>query len=378
VTGPAAEAGRFHEYAARFGVPALDLQLMTLNLHGIASATADGRARMEVRLDLAPAVEWHVILPTGRRASPCDIQGDTLTMAGHRVGTVRLVEHDDAQLGYPRDGGRVLTLNTNRRSTCTGCVFCPNTLADANDPHLAPESFELEEWLATFLRGSGWPDLSHVAQVNVSTGCFGEEARAVDHLVHVRRVLKAFKFAGRLGLLSSVVRSAEAMRRLVPVGPFAIFLTLECLTRRRLLLKQSKAQLTPRDALDVLRRAREAGHDTGVMIVVGLDPLDDVSTWLAAAAPQLTDFPNLQIFQSHGPFMDVFRADGADTLPFFLEARRVFEQVLRPTTLRPLKWQNYRPLWYQTFGSEALPIWPPGTVDRAAGPSCHAATAWPS
>ncbi|MBI3859788.1 MAG: hypothetical protein HY296_06105 [Thaumarchaeota archaeon] len=176
----------------------------------------------------------------------------------------------------------------------------------------------------------------------------------MEHLVDLRASLTKFGFKGRLGILSSVIRSEGAMRTLSTLRPFALFLTLECITRRDLLLKESKASLSPEEAIRVLSRARREGIDTGVMIVVGLDDIVDVTRWLKEAVLHLTDFPNLQIFQSHSPYMDFFRTKGADNLEFFLRARTEFEAILSLTPLRPHNWQNYRPLWYTSFGSEKL------------------------
>jgi hypothetical protein len=350
------EFDQFEELASAYDIPLADVQLMALNLFGVASNVGDGRARMEVRLDADSANEWHLIVPTGRAASPYGLKENELLLSGRRIAAVRLLEHDDAHLGYVRVGGQVLTLNTNRRSTCTGCVFCPNTLADANDPRIVESEEEVEQWLKAFLLKQSWSDLSGVREINLSTGCFGEESRALEHLFALRSLLSKFHFEDRLGILSSVIRSAQAFRVLSTLRPFALFLTLECITRRSLLLKESKANLQPAEALQVLQRAREAGLDTGVMIVIGLDPLPEAIKWLGEAVPYLTDFPNLQIFQSHSPYMDVFRAQGAEKLEFFLKARRDLESILLPTSLRPRRWQNYRPLWHYRFGSESLSV----------------------
>ena len=309
---------------------------------------------MDLRLLDAPAVEWHVIVPTGQQASPFELANQGLYLEGRRIADARLVEHDDAQLGYARNSGRVVTMNTNARSACTGCVFCPNTMADANDPAIASSDAEIQQWISVFIRKYRWQDLSGVDEINLSTGCFGAEQRAVEHLLRLRVLLGQFGFRGRLGILSSVIRTDDGLRALRDAQPFALFLTLECLTRRALLLKESKADLTPSDAVEVLQRARTFGHHTGVMLVVGLDPLDALVEWLRDAAPYLTDFPNLQIYQSHGPYMDVFRTPGAHDLVFFVEARRRLESILEPTSLRPRAWQNYRPLWYYEFAGEAL------------------------
>ncbi|HKO44906.1 MAG TPA: radical SAM protein [Pyrinomonadaceae bacterium] len=347
---------QLEDLASAYDIPLLDVQLMALNLFGIASNIGDGRARVEVRLLADPENEWHLIVPTGRETSPYKLSGDELLLSGVGIASVRLVEHDDAHLGYVRVGGQVLTLNTNRRSICTGCVFCPNTLADANDPRIANSDDELEQWLRAFLQKNHWADLSKLNEINLSTGCFGEESRALEHLRDLRGLLKKYGFTDRLGILSSVIRSSCGLRVLSELEPFALFLTLECITRRKLLLKESKANLDPQQAIRILQRARAVGVETGVMIVVGLDPLRDAINWLREAAPYLTDFPNLQIFQSHSPYMDIFRTDGAEQLEFFLQARRELESMLLPTPLRPRRWQNYRPLWHYKFGAESLPL----------------------
>lgn len=348
------EQGLIEELATAYNVPLIDIQLIALNLYGIASNLGDSRARMKVYLDADPNTEWHLIVPTGQSTSPYELIDNVLFYFGKRIAFVRLVEHDDARLGYLRVGGQVLTLNTNKRSTCTGCVFCPNTLANSNDPRLAQSEEEIGAWLSAFLLEHNWADLSFIREINLSTGCFGEESKALSHLTDLRTSLDKFNFKGRLGILSSVIQTDKGMKTLAKLSPFALFLTLECITKRNLLLKESKASLHPNEAIRVLIRAREANVDTGVMLVVGLDPIAEAVNWLNEAVPYLTDFPNLQIFQSHSPYMDLFRTQGAETLEFFLTARRYFESILLPTSLRPQRWQNYRPLWYYKFGSEEL------------------------
>ncbi|MFP5274547.1 radical SAM protein [Coleofasciculus sp.] len=348
------EQGLIEELSRAYDVPLLDIQLMALNLYGIASNIGDNRARMKVYLDADPTTEWHLIVPTSQPMSPYELIDNILFCFGKRIAFVRLVEHDDARLGYARVGEQVLTLNTNKRSTCTGCVFCPNTLADSNDPRLSQSEDEIRQWLSAFLLEHGWSNLSSIREINLSTGCFGEESKAISHLTELRVLLNEFSFRGRLGILSSVIQTDEGMKALAELSPFALFITLECVTRRDLLLKESKASLQPAEAVRVLMRAREADVDTGVMLVVGLDPLSEATNWLSEAVPYLTDFPNLQIFQSHSPYMNLFRTKGAEALEFFLTARHNFESILLPTSLRPQRWQNYRPLWYYKFGSEEL------------------------
>lgn len=227
--------------------PAIDARdeiLMSLNLYGLRNNINNGRARMDTRLTDDPDRSWHLILATGQPGSPFELIGDQIVRHdGSTVAHVEVIEHDDARLGYARDGGRALTANTNRRSTCTGCVFCPNTLTDASDPRMVSNDDAVAAWVDGVLFETGWPNFQHVRQVNLSTGCFGNEGRALSHLRSLRRALAGVGFTGRLGILSSVIRTEDAMKELAELRPFALFLTLECVTRRELLLKESKSDL---------------------------------------------------------------------------------------------------------------------------------------
>lgn len=344
------------DLADEFEVPLADVLMIGLNAFGVQNRQDLGRARCFVRLDAQPDRQFRSIVASGRSESPYSLDGAVLLRAGERVGVVDKVEHDDARLGYFRRDKSVLTLNTNARSHCTGCVFCPNTGSEASDPKVDLRTGELEAWLRILADSNGMIDMSAVDEVNVSTSCFGSEQAAVEHLLLLRSALARVGFHGRLGILSSVIRSSAAFDSLMASGSRScVFLTMECVSNRTLWLKQSKAELSPGEALDVLATARSRGCDTGLTLVVGLDPLGEMCDWLTRAIPHLSDFPNLQIFQVHSRFMASAGLMGEDPLRWFLEARRALEGVLagRPD-LRPCHWQNYRPFWYTTYRGEAL------------------------
>lgn len=333
-----------------------DGSLIRLNLYGLRSPSYGGRARLHLTLiDDEEAHEWRLILPTGQENSPFELRDGELCDDGLPIGTACEVEHDDAKLGYFRNGLKSVTLNTNRRSLCTGCVFCPNTGLEGNDPVLTDLERYLSAWVDSTLTSHRLASLSGVTDVTLSTGCFGEEDAAVRHMGHVRRILSTYGFRGRLGILSSVIRTRSGFNALNDsAGPAAVILTLECVNRRALILKRTKADLSVIDAVEVLDNGRLAGVDTGVTLVVGLDSIEAVTEWLRRAASTLTMFPNLQIFQAHGPFMAAFRHPGAETHEFFLKARRSFEDVLKQYPTRPDLWSNYRPLWYYEYAGQPV------------------------
>lgn len=340
--------------ARRYDVPVEDALLLAVNLFGISSDQQRHRARVTVRLASEPETPWMVIVPLNAAASPFQLCGDELFIGRDLVGHVRRVDADEAVGGYFRDGGQAATINPNARSRCTGCAFCPNTLEAAADPRLS-EYRELSQLLAAMTEQHPRRDLTALREVTVSTGCFEREATALAHLVSLRHVLSAHSITARIGFLTSVLHSDTAFAELAEqVAPFVLRLTAECFTRRDLLLKASKARLTCARMPGLLARARYAGLDTSFTYIVGLDPLDDLRTGVAALFPHVTEFPNFQVYQAHNSIMAGLRVPGADHLEFYLQARREIERIVGPSGLRPRAWECYRPLWYFTFAGETL------------------------
>jgi hypothetical protein len=327
---------------------------MSINLHGIGSRTGRRRARLTLRLHCAPGRSWMMIVPLNRQESPFTLCGTELELDGVPVAEAERIDPDDAVGGYFRDNGRAITLNPNARSRCTGCAFCPNTLEAAADPRLTQE-LQLNELLTAMAAEHPRGNLSGVREVTVSTGCFEHEHRAVEHLRALRTALSRHAPGARIGLLTSVITSAEAFASLsAHVAPFVLRLTVECFSRRELMLKSSKAALTPAVMPSVLDKAMAAGLDTSYTYIVGLDPVDELERGIANLAARVTEFPNFQVFQAHNTLMQGLRVQGASDLRYYLSARRAIEQVMAPSGLRPAAWECYRPLWFTTFDGKPL------------------------
>ncbi|MCX4387351.1 hypothetical protein OG777_10445 [Micromonospora peucetia] len=340
--------------AARYEVPVEDAVLIALNLYGISSAHCQHRARVSITLASASKVAWKVIVPLNAVGSPFRLRDHDLHLGQQCIGSVQRIDADEAVGGYFRDGGRAATLNPNARSRCVGCAFCPNTLEAAADPRFSEER-ELTELLAAMIEQHPRRDLSELREVTVSTGCFEREDAAVAHLVGLRTALGLRGIGARIGFLTSVIQSDSAFADLAArVAPFVLRLTAECFTRRDLLLKASKARLRRADMPDLLRRARHAGLGTSFTYIVGLDPLTELRTGVAALGEHVTEFPNFQVYQAHNSIMAGLRTPGAEQLEFYLQARASIEQLLGGRGLRPLAWECYRPLWYFSFAGERL------------------------
>lgn len=342
------------DLAAEYDVPIEDVLLIAINLYGIFSGHVRHRARVIIRLISAPAVPWQVIVPLNAAESPFSLTGDELSLGSHVIGHVQRIDADEAVGGYFRNGGRAATLNPNARSRCTGCAFCPNTLEAAADPRFAEEK-DVSELLDAMQRQHPRRDLTELQEITVSTGCFEREVAALAHLTSLRRVLTDHNINARIGFLTSVVRTDDGLHTLADrVAPFVLRLTIECFTRRELMLKASKANLLRSDLQDLLMRAQQAGLDTSFTYIVGLDPLVELRAGLEQLTPYVTEFPNFQVFQAHNSIMAGLRSAGADDLRFYLNARREIEWIMDPSGLRPQAWEGYRPLWYFMFAGEEL------------------------
>lgn len=337
-----------------WGVNEEDILFIALNYCGLDSVWDKSRMRFRLRLDSRPEEEFFFILSFGRTESPFRLEYGEIRLRGRRIAVVTGLDDDDAVLGYFRNGHRVLTLNSNARSQCVGCAFCPNTLEAASDPRLAALNDLTAYFSAIVTDFDLGGDMSMVEKVTVCTGCFHYEHLALQHLREVREAMTAHSCGGAIHFLSSVVRSERGLDDLAELGPFHLTITAECFDRRPVLLKDSKASLTPQEMVNILAGVRQRGVVGDFTYIVGLDPADAALDQLASFIPVTTTFPRFQVFQPHNSFMELFIADGARDIEYYLYMRRGIERLFAPTGLRPQSWENYRPLWYYTFADEQL------------------------
>lgn len=334
-------------------VPQLDVLMIAANAHGARTEQSFPRARMQLRpLDSAEA--WQIILPLDNPDSPFLLDEEGLKLDGEPVADLVGCENDDVVLTYLRAGGRSLTLNTHSRSTCTGCLFCPNVIEDAADATLNTQD-QLTELLRWTQADCGWPDLSGVEVITVCTGCFRTPEAAIEHMVALRRAAAGFGFTGRLHLLSSVIRERRHLEQLArDAAPFHLTLTLECFTRRNLLLKDTKASLTLDRSCEILDDCADLGMLGDFTYVVGLDSFAATVAGLRQLAAHVTTFPRIQVFQAHNAYMRAARNPEAEPIDFYLRVRQEVESDFASRKVAPKSWENYRPLWYSLFAGQPV------------------------
>ncbi|WP_437304752.1 radical SAM protein [Sorangium sp. So ce388] len=334
--------------AERAGVPFTDTLLIAANMEGARAQRPFPRARMRLR-PVAQDEIWQLILPLDNDDSPFELNAGRLLLSGEPVADLMAVENDDVVLTYLRAGGRSLTLNTHSRSTCVGCIFCPNIIEDAADATIDGAS-ALEKLLRWVCADNGWKSLEHVEIITICSGCFNAAEAAVRHLSDLRSASRQLGFAGRLHLLSSVVRERRHLEELGRhAGPFHLTLTLECFDRRQTLLKSTKASLEPDQACRILDDCAEIGIVGDFTYVAGLDPIEVALDGLLRLSRHVTTFPRVQVYQAHNEYMRRYRDPGAARIDYYLRLREQLERPLAKSGLRPRSWENYRPLWYTQF-----------------------------
>jgi hypothetical protein len=336
----------------QYGINEEDVLLIALNACGVKSSLPYPRMRFQFRLHTRPDDPIYLILALGRETSPFELTAERILFYGEETGQVEHLDNDDAVIGYFRKGGRAMTLNSNARSQCTGCVFCPNTLETSTDPRLK-QLDDLKDYFGFLVQDLGWEDLSDVEKITVCTGCFHYENLAIDHLAMVREAASYYNFTGQIHLLSSVVRTPTAFERIRrEVGWFHLTLTIECFTNREVILKKTKADFRFEDMLTTLQGAKEAGFDTDYTYIVGLDNPNAALPKIWQLRDYVTTFPKFQIYQAHNSFMQFYMYPEANSIDFFLRMRQSLEEVFVSTNLRPQSWENYRSPWYFTFAGK--------------------------
>jgi hypothetical protein len=358
----------------QYGVMHEDVQLIAFNGSATTIDLPLKRVRFKIAMLSRPEDVFYLGIPVLETNTPFHVSSTEkkLYFNGREIAEVVDLENDTCDTSYFRRGDTVLVLNTNSRSTCSGCAFCATLRQVATDQDRIQNDRQLEAYVARLFQSSeelsavrphfhrptvapNELNFSKLYQLTSVTGHFGSEDAALADLLMVNRYFKDHGFKGTLLYLGSEIRSDNALKKLrEEVDKPFLALTLECFTRREKIMKRDKASLTLDGAVELLRKGKDMGIEGGFTYIVGLDPLKDMAEGMAKFAPEVTRFPMVQIFQPHWEEQKGLRPPEATSLEYYLQARRVIEGAFRGTGLKPEPWQNYRSLWYFTYDGKEL------------------------
>lgn len=335
-------------FAKRHNVPLIDVLLMGLNLMGTSgfdtSITTRGRFRMVPQIHNWPFFFAVTIDPD----SPFRHDGERVWLSDQLVGSASPIHPDTCSETYIRNGGLAMTLNSNSRSSCRGCKFCGtfslipeefSNLLDENNLRRAAEGFMREGLVTSYV------DMESIGLV---TGCFKTDELCLQHLLMIRKVFGELGFTGEIRYIGSQIKTTDAVDRLAAAGKFSLYSTVECFERREQLMKRRKSGVSLQEHIDILGYAKTKGLDTSLLYILGLDGLPAIDTNFRNFLPVLTRHPLVNLMQVYKPHQVVLRHPDAAVLDYYLNARRIIEDIFS-ASLRPLGYDNYRSPWYSEY-----------------------------
>ena len=342
------------EFSKKYNILSQDIILIALNLFGVNAVIPDDRIRFKLKLNTCDEIFYlAVCVNTGK--SPFYLREKDLYLNECLMGTIIEKEKDTCDSTYFRRNKTALTLNSNSRSKCRGCKFCGTYSQEAADIHNLLTEDKLASHINDLLLENNLKDLSNIIDVGICTGCFNDEEDTLEHILMVRKVLKNFGFHKELKYLGSQILSERSLEILEKQAkPFSLYFTLECFTRRKELLRHHKAKITTSQARNVLLSAKKRGFNTTFLYILGLDPLESLVKEFRELLPCITRFPVINLFQNYLPEHTFLKILEANNLEYYFRARKELEKVFAPTDLMPRPWEDYRGLWYLSFGNKKI------------------------
>lgn len=350
------------ELSKRYDVPLSDILMLSFNLVGVRLNNCPlTRIRFKMKVKNSPHF-FYFGVPVNQCDSPFTIKSFDLNSKQHKVlfngkpiAIIKGIENDTCDSTYFRRNKTTLTLNSNSRSSCNGCKFCGTYHQDPEDRHNLLTEERLKAHLDNVLKENNLLDFSQLYRVTICTGCFNNENKVINHVLMVRKVLKPYGFYKTLRYIGAEVVSDKSLDLLRKnASPFALSFTVECFSRRKKMMKPTKSRLNLDQVRNVLQASQKRGFHSNILFVLGMDPLEVVIDEFKKFAPLMTKFPVINVFQLYKKSDDKLLCPGAKSIEYYLKARKAIEKIFMHTSLRPSPWENYRPLWYLTFGGEKI------------------------
>jgi hypothetical protein len=354
----------FSELSERYEIPAEDMCYMDLNRTGICLPNAEVRVSFRARfladvkgVDGEKRRTWFALPVRTEKDSGFSAADGSLFFADKRIADIQKVELDTCDVSYQR-GPHLLNLNSRSRGNCAGCKTCVHNYKDLYDSTVLKDRNPLatREQIAAFFDGKeqGGLNISQLKQIAVVTGLFGSENAVIDHLKLIKDVASPRGFNGELMYFGCEVNSPAAIREMASIGKMALVYAVDGFTKRNQILNKRKAAISMEDAKRVLMDAKASGITTTFAYIAGIDDLASLEQGFAQLKESVSRFPVVNIYQVQTPGQIDAMDPEAKKLEYYAHARKLIEGVMGDTKLMPHPWENFRPLWYETFAGKPL------------------------
>ena len=357
------EIGEWFSLAVKYGVSPQEIGLIDFNRTGVCLDDDDVkvgfRARFNGTLFYGNDLSWFALPVRAPDDSNFHIGDGKVFFGNSQIGIIDKPVLDTCDTSYQR-GEKLLNLNSRSRSSCAGCKACVHNDKDLYDNTVIKDRRELRttEDIERFFREKErlGLNISDLEQIAIVTGLFDDENDVLRHLREVHNVATDFGFSGELMYFGCQLISTAALRSFSELGKTAIIFAIDNFLDRKKNLSSVKSRLDLDDIYTSMSVAKSLGIETTFAYIAGVDDLSTMADNFAYFSPVCTRFPIVNIFQIQTNLQAQALHPSANNLEYYIQARLTIEDAFSQSNLRPRRWENYRPLWYRTFGNELLDV----------------------
>lgn len=339
------------KYSKKYLINKEDIIYILLNILGVRCNTNMPRIRANIRLQ--DKSEYFYFGLANNPHSPFHLEKDKVYFQNDNIAEIKGIENDDCASSYFRRNKTVLTINSNKRSNCRGCQFCPNNLElNSEDENLNTTS-KLKKHFEDILKEVQKEDLSFLERITICTGCFKNEQETLDHILMVYDVVTSLAFPGIIHYIGSQIQTPDAFKKIrETIRYFMYTFTIECFSKRRHILRPSKAEITLNKYKSLMRLALKNGFIVNYIYILGIDSFSIFQKYTQEFREYTNYFPSINLFQPHELKHYTLCSKDANRLDYYLKSRVFLENLYADSNMFPVSWECYRPLWYYTFKSQ--------------------------
>lgn len=348
----------YHLLEYKYNVNSSELVLMDLNRCGIYLPCNQVRVDFRVRFRasiLNSNYSWYALPVRDSKDTPFRAVGGELFYKDNVIGYYDVLRLDTCEASYQR-GPHLLNLNSRSRSNCGGCRACVHNYHNFYDSTVIKDhtSLKTREDLERFFDEKNI-DVEKLVQIAVVTGLFHGEKNVIDHMKLIHDVASNRGFKGELMYFGCEVNSDEALKELSQLGNSALIYALDNFTKRDILLAKTKSLITLEKAKDTLDKAKDLGIRTTISYIAGIDKLSEMANGFTLLKDSFSSFPVINIYQIQNQDQANILNSEAKDLEYYIKSRLKLEEIFHDTKMRPKRWENYRPLWYDYYENRRVP-----------------------
>ena len=344
------------QLSKEYKMPLENVLSIALNRYGIiCKETEDNRLRFEVKILNNENPTFFAVCVNTYEKTPFLLKDEKLYLEGSEIGSVSNIEKDTCTSTYFRNNKKAITFNSNSRSKCSGCKFCGTYSLSEDDFVDFSTSDKIKNYFEILLKQNQIQGMNNIEDVTLCTGCFENEDALIDHLLKINTAFIEMGFKGRINYIGSQLRDYNKIYALNKEIPdFGLYLTVEKFLDREKYMRKEKSDLTLKDAHELLNYTSSIGITSTFLYILGLEDLETVKKYMEYFKDSVNKFPIVQVFQNYTANQEFYRCEEAKDVKYYLEARKIINDIFTESNLSPRAWECFRGLCFEEKGKKQL------------------------